>query len=381
MPEETLKLLLIEDDPDATSQFEEAVSNYNSQGNPVVKSLTARSYKDAMCKLESRVLEFDGVIVDLKLGGDDDFSGNDIIQEIHKKNRIPIVVYTGNVGQVNPEMEKYVQIYGKGDITYQKVISDFFVPLYRIGITRIFTYRGIIEKAMGAVFWEHVIPTVDSWLDYLKKDSEPEQSQEVAIEKALLRVTINHLTGLLDDSRVHFTEEMYVLPTKKDMYTTGTIVESQENENIFHVILTPACDLVVSNRKYRTDTMVLCPIENCFQEGYKMKGGRNIKPNQWQEIVRNNKGAGYHYLPPVKDVFKGGLVNFSRPTVYDIYCNEKEIFSTKFKIKCHISQAFIKDIVARFSVFYARQGQPDFDFKLLEEQAKEVVKKCKADPN
>ena len=82
------------------------------------------------------------------------------------------------------------------------------------------------------------------------------------------------------------------------------------------------------------------------------------KKGELKQAFRNNKSSYYHWLPQTK-FFKGGFLNFRKLETLDI---EKfsEIFKTPPKIQ--ISPSFVKDIVARFSSYYARQGQPDIDF-------------------
>ena len=72
--------------------------------------------------------------------------------------------------------------------------------------------------------------------------------------------------------------------------------------------------------------------------------------------LRNNRTPYFHYLPET-NVFRGGVINFRHIETVELE-KYNDIFDDPL---VQISSAFTKDIVARFSSYYARQGQPDFD--------------------
>ncbi|WP_128297455.1 hypothetical protein [Aeromonas caviae] len=78
--------------------------------------------------------------------------------------------------------------------------------------------------------------------------------------------------------------------------------------------------------------------------------------NELDKIYKNNKSGYYHWLPAVV-FFNGGVINFRMITTH----SEAELSSQYDKPLIQISPAFVKDIVSRFSSYYARQGQPDID--------------------
>ena len=82
------------------------------------------------------------------------------------------------------------------------------------------------------------------------------------------------------------------------------------------------------------------------------QGGNEIVENLHDEFSR---------IPrlPETDFFEGGVLNFRKLTTW-----HKDEFDQKFgKLTIQISPFFIKDIVSRFSSYYARQGQPEIDSK------------------
>ena len=66
------------------------------------------------------------------------------------------------------------------------------------------------------------------------------------------------------------------------------------------------------------------------------------------------------YLPETS-LFNGGIINFRKIETYTL-----KDFKSKFEMpNAQVAMTFAKDIVSRFSNYYARQGQPDFDFDSL----------------
>jgi len=79
-----------------------------------------------------------------------------------------------------------------------------------------------------------------------------------------------------------------------------------------------------------------------------------------KRLCSNSHCTYLHFLPPT-GIFPGGLVNFRQIETYS-----KTDFNAKYLYpKCQISPFFIKDIISRFSSYYARQGQPDLNFDSL----------------
>jgi hypothetical protein len=77
-------------------------------------------------------------------------------------------------------------------------------------------------------------------------------------------------------------------------------------------------------------------------------------------ISRNSYSAYYHFLLQTI-ALKRGIINFRK--INTLKPTEFKRQYTKPLIQ--ISSHFTKDIVARFSSYYARQGQPDLDANLV----------------
>lgn len=118
--------------------------------------------------------------------------------------------------------------------------------------------------------------------------------------------------------------------------------------------------------------ITLCEVEPIEEYGYKLikdNSSKKMTKNEKKSIsdILNNKKGMLHWLPCIKN-FPGGLLNFTKIKS----CSESEI-ENGFKIKdLRISSPYMKNILARFSSYYARQGQPDLDVDLYIDKLKSI---------
>lgn len=105
-------------------------------------------------------------------------------------------------------------------------------------------------------------------------------------------------------------------------------------------------DLSFDIRVYDRDLM-LCAIEAV---------PTGLGKSKLSEIVKNKKEF-YHWLPD-NSMFDGGIINFRR-----VVTVSSDKFFDKFDSRgIKVQDTFVKNIMNRFSAYYARQGQPDFAF-------------------
>lgn len=337
-----LRLLIVEDNPRDLETFRNSIKRYGREKNRDIETVECQDLDDALSKLDN---SFDGAIIDLKLTQQGD-EGNQVIEKIVESFlRIPVAIFTGNLGSLNENLNEKIMLIGifaKGETGHDEILDKFW-DIYNTGLTRIMGGRGEIEKRLNEVFLKNLLPQIKTWIDYGTKD--PKRT-----EKALLRYTLNHLFQLLEEAEEScFPEEVYLHPPVSDRMTTGSIVKS---ENQRFVVLSPACDLVPrgKNGKFNTEYILLAEIENIdtVLQGNKNKG--TIK-----ELFTNRRTY-CHWLPQT-DFFEGGILNFRKLLTLNV-----DDFDEKFEEPAiQISPAFVKDIVSRFSSYYARQGQPDID--------------------
>ena len=330
-----LRILFVEDEEEELESCRSSVKTYKRKSGHDITLVTCNTVDKAFETLDN---SFDGAIIDLKLGSQGG-EGNQVIGKIQEHFfRIPVAIYTATPGEERDDFT-FIGVFRKGEETYHDLF-DRFEAIRNTGITRIMGGQGLLEEGLTKVFFMSVLPHIETWIAYGKKC-------ETQTEKALLRLTLNCLSQLLEeDGDSFFPEEVYLYPPLSDRITTGSIVTL---EGKWFVILSPACDLVSRNdRGFKTDRILLVEIED------KRHNTKNKGKGELKKILNNSQTLYFHWLPETK-FFKGGFLNFRKL---------KTLAATdlsEVRPRIQISPSFVKDIVARFSSFYARQGQPEID--------------------
>lgn len=354
-----LKILLVEDTQSEIDVFQASMRRYLDEFGIEVEACIAKSIDEALTLLDN---SYDGAIIDLKLDQEGD-EGNKIIYEIHTNFRMPIIVFSGTPEHLSSERLYILDVHKKGTISYEDIVTKLN-NVYKTGLTNIMGGRGVIEQTMDKIFWNNLHSKIPIWEEYAKSGKDT--------EKVLLRYTINHLLELLDhEENTYFPEEMYLSPPIVNHMQTGTILKEKANSTL-HLVLSPACDLVLHAGNCKTDRILLCEIDNTnmslvkqFKKELGIAEKKDNAENRLRGLTSNAFSMYYHYLPPVK-FFDGGFINFRYVKSYKM----KEISANFEPHNVQISAQFIKDIIARFSSYYARQGQPDFNREELYSQLK-----------
>ena len=353
----SLRLLLVEDNEKELESFRRSTETYRSENSRNIDIVECKTVSEATLKIDNT---FDGAIIDLRLGTEGG-EGNQIAGQINKeKFPIPIAILTGTPEAVDDSIP-YVGVFTKGEPNAAfEILLDLFWSIQRTGLTRILGGRGTIQAMLGEVFWKGLMPQIDSWIAYATDNPE-------GTEKALLRHTLNHLVQLIDEDIEHcFPEEFYLHPPPTEDIRTGSIVVEKDACSQF-VVMNPSCDLVIRpNGKRKTDMIlvveIVTPSEPLSWFDHEDHSGlSNKKRGDLKSALQNNLTDYYHCLPQTE--FSAlGFLNFRRLSAIS-ECD----FHKRFEMPpfAQISPPFIKDVIARFSSYYARQGQPDIDFGQL----------------
>ena len=350
----SFRLLIVEDDPQDLSICRNTIERYQHERNRQVELVECPTLEEAFQTLDG---SYDGVIIDLKLGNDQN-AGNAVIRRIEEQHfRIPVAVLTGTPDAVGSDLT-HIGVFKKGesDARYDRILDRFW-KIYDTGLTRILGGRGLIENKLGQVFRQNLLPQIGQWEKYGEVDP-------TRTENALLRHILNHLIQLIDEEvELSFPEEFYLYPPVTDEISTGSIVQESETGKRF-VVMSPDCDLVVRSGGGRNTDRILVvkvvpPIRLfCWFDDSSLDNLTRGKKRQLLRALRNNHTNYYHCLPETSFT-RLGFMNFR-----NLFAITEDEFGKKFQIppEIQISPPFVKDIVARFSSYYARQGQPDIDF-------------------
>ena len=348
------QLLLVEDDSQDLATCKNSIEVYESQTNKRVELTICQNLEDALLSLNGN---FDGAIVDLKLGDDQD-AGNKVIRQLQENElRIPVAILTGTPSSADLAFPN-IGVFTKGEATasYPNILDRLW-SIYDTGLTRILGGRGLIEENLGLVFRKNILPQIARWENYGRTNS-------IKTENALLRHTLNHLIQLIDeDTELYFPEEFYLRPPLTKDLRTGSVLVTRDGDGLA-VVMSPNCDLVIrEGGKRNTDTVQLVDVVSVkdFFAWHDIEDLEKLS-NSKKKRLGSAKARGYLHLLPQTDFFEMSFLNFRNLSSLKI-----TDLDARFRIPpdMQISPPFVKDIVARFSAYYARQGQPDIDHGTL----------------
>lgn len=339
----TFKLLLVEDDESDRQGFVASVNRYNHENDTTIQVVECPDVAQALERLDH---SFDGAVIDMKLGSEGG-EGNEILKALDARNvRIPIIILTGTPDDADDSFV-HIEVKKKGEADNIDIIEDFH-QIHASGLTKIMGARGLFETLLSEVYKNNILTQKDAWKVYGQEDAD--QS-----EKALMRHVLNHLVHMVDlDEESCVAEEFYIFPPMNRVFRTGSIVKSKA-DNSLHAIMNPACDLAVrEDGQFKARNITLCrakTLEECAEQ--EPKTAAQLK----QSLFPLNKRNCYHSLPGTS-FFGQRFLDFE--SIQSLPSNDVgELYEGPV---IQIAPAFMKDIVARFSSFYGRQGQPGLTF-------------------
>lgn len=336
--------LLIEDSFEDSSSFEDTVKRLNVKADEELYHLeVATTYIDGMKKISKNL---NGIIVDIKL--DDGHNGNDIVREIVDKFRVPVAIFTGT-----PDIkhDAPIRVYKKGEASHEEILNDLRA-VSDTGLFNVLGGTGIIEKVMTQIFWKNLYPQIELW--------KSQKAQGIETEKILLRYAVSHIQEFIDSEvPSYITEEMYISPPIDEYLKTGSIIQNKE-DRLYYIVLSPPCDLALHNGQMKTDCVLLCEIESQDEINSNLVQGIKAQTKRVNKIAKalNNNYTNYYHWLPKNTLFTGGYINFRKVITYSPAELEEKFSSPILKVQ----EGFVKNILNRFSLYYSRQGQPDFNF-------------------
>jgi hypothetical protein len=361
---EKISVLIIEDDRKQVQIIYDAIDDYNNEEDSeyCITCSSASNYNDSLVTLLSE--NFDVAIIDLNLDSSStdpsELDGNKLVDVIVNKLRFPIIIRTGFPQQFFSEKinkdNSFLKIYAKDDFV-DDIIKEI-VKWFKIGLTSTLGTKGTLEHYINKLFWEQISLNINEW-----ENSEHEYKDQ---EKSLLRYTLNVLQSYLEIDiesgkyESFHPAEVYIKPPVNEDLFFGDILKNAQDESF--IVLTPSCEM--AQKKYKniliarilkfdelTDFMSekLSYIES---PSSKKRG----KLEKWFRNAHSNS-LGYHFLPAYSD-FLGGFIDFQ-----DIKSVKPE--DGEFTKVATVTNQFAKDISSRFTLYYARQGQPNLNSEII----------------
>lgn len=352
-----MKLLIVENEVEQVQLYLDVIESFNKTSDEKIIPEPFYNLETAMEAIQRN--NYDAAIIDLKLKSDTvELQGMEIVHAIIESLRFPVFIVSGSIGQIDtPENALFKKRLRDGD--FKNILSEI-VKIYNTGITKILNNKGIIEKYLSNIFWEHLSNSMENWIDDDSRNSEEKQ-------KSLLRYTIMHMQEYIDEDieKYHPSEFYITKPIKKNIFT-GDLISLQGER---YIVLTPSCDIVLrSNGERNTNKILFCKIKKLNQEikNYdKLNAGTSEKNDDRIRLARyiqNNASQNFHFIPESKSI-QAGLIDFQDKITIDEKEVDSLILNGNIIRDATVSMPFLKDIISRYSNYYARQGSPDFDSK------------------
>jgi len=358
-----LNLLIVEDEKGDIEAWQDNIEQFNQEIKDKELKIVHKICRTFKESIDIYSNDFDAAVIDLRLKDDDkikdETGGERLINEKLEKLRLPTFVYTATPNLINViriEETVFFKKYVKTNKTMHEILQEI-KGIYDTGITRILGGRGEIEKMLAKIFWRHLSDSFSYWL------SAPEN---IDVERVLLRYIAAHLSEYLavdqaGDFEKYLPPETFIMPPIGENMCTGDILKNHA-DNRYYIILTPSCDLVLRTNNeespYRNaGKIVLASLikwNNLEALSGITKDSNKSSQDKLKNYVKNKKNR-YHYLPLYGDI--GGMfIDFE-----SIETHQADVLTGSFERIATISPAFRTNIVARFTQYYSRQGQPDFD--------------------
>ncbi|MEA4903531.1 MAG: hypothetical protein VB090_01590 [Petrimonas sp.] len=339
---EKIRVIIVEDDQAQKDMYQDCVDEFNSSNDTFAIEVFKLSDDKEIPNLlyDKRI---DAVVVDLDWGmGSQENEGNRLVRKLYKDCRVPIFIVSGNLNLLNDDYEEspILKKYQRDTIIFDNLLNEI-CDLYKTGYTKALGSQSMIDQMLSKVFWEHMSSVISNWEN---------QDSDVQM-KRMLRFAVTRINEMLtittnDKHDEYNALEFYIKPAIKDRPFTGDII-SYDNKK--YVVITAACDM--EQEKY--EFVVLCGIDFDVTKDLqdRIKTTSKTAEDKFSTFIKNGVPR-YHLLPPC-DLFIGGLVDFQM-----ILSVKIEDFNEKATVVASINPVFHKDIQARFSHYYGRQGQP-----------------------
>jgi ActR/RegA family two-component response regulator len=342
-----INILIIEDEAPQIQVYEDVISQYNKKNELQFEYKICKSYREGEDALLTPY--FDAAIIDLKLSNSEELEGKKLVESVYQKIRIPIVIYSGSIAQVDDIKENALLMKKLRTEQLSDILLEI-VKIYNTGITRFLRPFGTIDTNLTKIFWNHLSNDLETWI----KHNNPNN---------LLRYILSHFQEHLDinlqgDFDEYHPFEVYIKPPIKKNIHTGDLIKFK---NEFFIVLTPACDIVIQSYREiegggkepirKAQNLILVKAKEFDYKNLCKDRNGNINKGKIKEYVKNESFR-FHYLPKYEGN-NGFIVDFQDITSIG-FTNELERVAT-------ISSPFIKDIISRFANYYSRQGQPTFN--------------------
>jgi len=370
-----LKVLFIEDDEKLGLNLKKNFDGLSIQGY-TLRSEVIHHFEEGISIITKK--DFDLVILDLYKDKDekDEEAGIKVLNAIRKSAFMPVIFFSGHAYKIIELTSEIVGVVSKGD-----GIDGLKTEIERIINSKIAVLKnqiyGHLKESLRQYFWETV--------DTEKKIFVPGKN-DVSLGYLLLRrfassLSKENVKQILGDDKIKVDKahpmEFYIFPINpdptKEEYLAGEILKK---EDIYYVILTPDCDLVLRPGGVRKADKVLIAATKPFKslpdyinyKRLKEKQNKTEKENQqFSNLVGklktwvNNRGGEQDrfFFLPATPFIENMVIDFQDKSMVE-YDQLKE-----FARIAKLDVPFAQSMISSFIRYYNRIGFPDLDSEFI----------------
>jgi CheY-like chemotaxis protein len=349
-----LNILVVEDEDTKIAEWRAAIAAHNADAASkgfTLDAVYSKSVSDAKTLLEFH--RFDAAVVDLRLQmepgvAENNSQGNDLVRHITAAQPLGVVVYTGQRGDAESDTynDAHVRVMDKGDgldqvFKWLESNKDIFL--------RLRAAKSAYNKATAKIFFRSIWPR---WSYWTKEDKDGVLSEVVA------RHIVAHVHDVLLEAGGEAThpEESYFVPPLKGRLDTGDLVDY---EGTVCVVVTPRCDLA---NKGKVSTILLAKCEDISERWKEALAATGSKAgNLRNKLIQHDQTPKQHFLFPMidsKGVVRGPwMVQFHDLRALQADTAFDELTPLRF---ASLSPLFVPSLVERFGAYFSRIGTPSF---------------------
>ncbi len=380
-----IKVLLLEDNHLEATTLEETksriVEQYNSwktDGNSI--NIEFNHYTTITKEVYEKIFteDYDFMVIDLKL--DDDVSNwslswQDFIHTIFRNLHTPIIINTGNIADIDQDIIKeniLLRIFDSWEEDSSDKIIQYMLDIYSTGITKVVGRDWLIESTLTDLIFKgglsNISKRIDNW-------------EWIDGVRSLWRYILSHIQSWIDNDYKDFhIEETYITvkwtETSEVDWISRISIKNWRIINkdwINYVVISPACDLAQKKHfKFillQIDHLDVTSIQEA-KATYLNPTNNSSKIRKALRHINNFKSTQewwFWFLLPKTSLFNWGIVNFKKVVSIDPSdeAGKKCLYLDNYQIVCDMAPLFIKDLIPRFSSYYARQWTPDRNIQLF----------------